>query len=780
MEAATKTVQQLTQRILPEKPHHLSYSPDWRYHIPANESRQKHPEEWENTRLQYSTLVSEADRGVLLTRSYYDMRVEPPKPVPRDVGLLAKGGEKKKLSLSDYKNKKTSGVASDTTTPEPPSAKKRDLERAPADPKSISDMRKPDSHRQRDSHPAVDPKPQKHRENIVDMRLPPKPPVASLPPRPVSPDSRKRATNIDDDHRLQKRHRPDLPRAADDRPRPSRDEPPRRKERDSLAPPDHPPRDSKPTSSSSLPNGRSILKSSTTSATARNPSPAGRARGDSVNGVRPSVSGSTKNTPTKLDTTARTSVPPLLSPLHLSWDSQNAADKGEKKKAREDAVDGTRPTKPKKPEPPPPPKAKGDTYRDKSPVRIPALLSPTLPSALEAELSRRKVSTKTSETKVREERDKDEQPEKRNEERPKSTTARKAPVEPEEEDSGSKESSKERKRLIVNLRISKRMRQSVKRILALPPKRERSVSTEAPSAGQAKKRPATSETMGDTIAVKRPRMSSVSSLPPPPSTPSKKGTTAMSRVSSTNSQAHTPGEVTTATPVPPGSSDRPTTNGTDAPRSDKADPRAVFEKHVHFSTLGRRLKHDGDVANQRCNKLAAGGDTRGSDSNRKQYYALALESTIAFMTSFHLLNVSRNLQNKSSEPSGWASLIKMIDYLQKEARRDSRRYPPIYALVLILQAVAADEFIKSFSDFERISKEEIFQHQAIRFRNWPTVREMYESIDSSNLRADVTPWSTVDEVCQASMRVVRQWCVDENVDWTPQFNHREASIRVAR
>ncbi|KAI8676604.1 hypothetical protein LRP88_10385 [Fusarium phalaenopsidis] len=774
MEAAAKTVQQLTQRILPEKPHHLSYSPDWRYHIPANESRQKNPEEWENTRLQYSTLVSEADRGVLLTRSYYDMRVEPQKPPPRDVSLLAKGGgEKKKLSLSDYKNKKTSGVASDTTTPEPPSARKRDVERAHSDSKSIHEIRKPDPHRSRDSHPSLDAKPQKHRENIVDMRLPPKPPT--LPPRPVSPDSRKRSANIDDDHRLQKRHRPDLPRAAEDRPRPSRDEPPRRKERDSLAPSDYSSRDGKPVSSSSLTNGRSLLKSSNASAAARNPSPAGRARGDSVNGVRPNVSGSTKNTPTKIDQSSRSSVPPLLSPLHLSWDSQNAADKGEKKRAREDAVDGTRPTKPKKPDPPPPLKAKNDANKEKSPLRLPALLSPTLPSALEAELSRRKVSAKVSDVKARDDRDKDERVEKRSEERSKSTTARKAPVEPEEEASG----SKERKRLIVTLRISKRMRQTLKRILALPAgKRERSVSTEAPPA-QAKKRPVTSENTGDTIAVKRPRMPSVSSLPPPPSTPSKKGTTAMSRVSSSNSQAHTPGEITNATPVPPGSSDRPTTNGTDAPRGDKADPRMAYEKHIRFSDLGRRLKHEGDVANKHSMKLAA-GDSRASESNRKKYFALAVESTIAFMTSFHLLNVSRNLQSKPCDPSGWSSLIKMVDYLSKEIRRDSRRYPPIFALVLILQAVAADEFIKSFSNFEHISKEEIYQHQATRFRNWPTVREVYDTVDSSNLRADITPWSTVDEVCQASMRVIRQWCVDENVDWTPEFNPREASIRVSR
>ncbi|PCD41771.1 hypothetical protein AU210_004315 [Fusarium oxysporum f. sp. radicis-cucumerinum] len=744
MEAAAKTVQQLTQRILPEKPHHLSYSPDWRYHIPASESRQKHPEEWDNTRLQYSTLVSEADRGVLLTRSYYDMRVEPPKPVPRDVGILAKGGEKKKLSLSDYKNKKTSGVTSDASTPEPPSAKKRELERTSADPRSVPEIRKPDSQRQKEQHP--DTKSQKSRElPVVDMRLPPKPP-ASLPPRPVSPDSRKRTSNVDDDHRSQKRHRPDMPRPHDDRSRPGRDEPPRRKDRDSLAPSDIPPRD-KPTSSSSLPNGRSILKSTSTSA--RNPSPAGRARGDSVNGVRPGASGSTKGTPNKIDNASRSSVPPLLSPLHLSWDSQNSTDKGDRRRVREDAADATKATKPKKLDPPPALKTKNDATREKSPIRLPALLSPTLPSSLEAELSRRKASTKATESKIQDDREKDES------------------------------SEKQKRRLVVTLRISKRMRQTFKRILALPSKRrERSESTEAPSISQAKKRPASSDNTGDTIAVKRPRMPSVSASLPPPSTPSKKGA-AMSRVSSSNSQAHTPGDSFTVTPVPLGSSDRPITNGTDAAR-DKADPRAIFDKHTRFSTLGRRLKHEGDVANQRFNKLSSSGDKRGADSSRKQYYALAVESTVAFMASFYLLNVGRNLQNKPSDPGSWASLIKMVDYLTNETRRDSRRSQPIYALILILQAITVDEFLKASANYENISKEELFAHQSTRYRNWPAVHGIYDGISSSRLRADIAPWSTVEEVCQASMRVVRHWCQEENVQWSPEFDPNEASIRVAR
>ena len=91
MEAAAKTVELLTQRILPEKPHHLSFHEEWRYHPPPNEIDPL--EEWKkNPRLQYLTLVSEADRGLLLTRSDYDMREEPVRPTPREANALATEG----------------------------------------------------------------------------------------------------------------------------------------------------------------------------------------------------------------------------------------------------------------------------------------------------------------------------------------------------------------------------------------------------------------------------------------------------------------------------------------------------------------------------------------------------------------------------------------------------------------------------------------------------------------------------------------------------------------
>lgn len=178
MEAAAKTVELLTQRILPEEPHHLSYSPDWRYRQPPNKPARF--DEWHNTRLQYLTFVSDADRGVLLTRPDYEMREEIPKPAPREVNALAKGGEKKKLSLSDYNKKKTTGVQS-ASPPEPAIAKRREHERASSaaasapssdlkstlDPKRALDTRKPERPISRE--PESDGK-SRSRDNSAEMK----------------------------------------------------------------------------------------------------------------------------------------------------------------------------------------------------------------------------------------------------------------------------------------------------------------------------------------------------------------------------------------------------------------------------------------------------------------------------------------------------------------------------------------------------------------------------------------------------------------------------------
>ena len=200
MEAAAKVVDSLANdhRIrLPTEPHHLSYSPDWKYRYPPDPRRPF--EEWYHPRLQYATFCSDADRGVLLTRPAYDMREELIKPAPKEINALARVGEKKKLSLSDYKNKKTATptaantpitVSSSTSPPIPntatPSQLKRDGERGPSTsaPTSLRDTkgssidvkRVPEARRLQGGKPTRDAGGhndgplQRPRENVVDRR----------------------------------------------------------------------------------------------------------------------------------------------------------------------------------------------------------------------------------------------------------------------------------------------------------------------------------------------------------------------------------------------------------------------------------------------------------------------------------------------------------------------------------------------------------------------------------------------------------------------------------
>lgn len=141
MEAAAETIRYLTRNILPERPHQLAQSPDWKA---VYDDHPKRLEEWDTRRLQYMTLVSEADRGVLFTRGYFDIRAEPPKPVPREVTALARGSAKK-YSLSDYAKKKT-GAATSASPPDttPSQSQKKYSDRlAPPESKQSDDAKRP-------------------------------------------------------------------------------------------------------------------------------------------------------------------------------------------------------------------------------------------------------------------------------------------------------------------------------------------------------------------------------------------------------------------------------------------------------------------------------------------------------------------------------------------------------------------------------------------------------------------------------------------------------------
>lgn len=765
MEAAAKSVELLSQRILPDEPHHLSYLPDWRYRTPHGKPARF--DEWHNTRLQYLTFVSDADRGVLLTRPDYDMREEIPKPAPREVSALSKaGGEKKKLSLSDYKKKTTGAISA--SPPEPAIAKRNEAERASPsaaaasgpDAKSNPDSRRVSEARKMDP---ADSKPRprdnaaeskyelalKSRcfQSLIAPRLLAKAPTKHpLPPKPPTPEPKKRTADIDDESRPQKRPKPDAGRSFDDRLHPSRDEPPRRKDRDSLPSRDHTPQKDAKTSSSTLPNGRSMLKEAM--GTNRNPSPNSRSRGNSVNGVRPNATGSNRDTPNRADradTSSKTSVPPLLSPLRLDLDededeSERRAAKKRREDRREETMEATRPSKLKKPEAPP--------ARKKSPMRLPPLLSPTLPPEVEAELQRRK------EDKHKEDRDSP------------------LPVKKvrSEQDDEEREERPQRKSLIVTMKITKRLRQDFRRILALSSRKEkdRTSSADVSQSAQARKRPS-SITDGPTesTASKKPRTSDMPGPArlPAPSTPSKKGT-AMSRVNSSNSHANTPGVGPNATPSAAGSSERNVDSQGEHP-----ELASLREREQRLSSLGKRLKHDGDeVMKSHHSGGATNGNVRPSESSVKRAHVLGLESFIAFMVSFHTQNRHRLLANKPSNPNGWSSMFPLME----QRRSEMRHYPPLYALLLLLHAVALEETVKCFWTFgdpsTHVAVNQVAKWERARTKALTLLRETMAAIDGPGLGLEVQPWSTVDEVAEACLRVMRRYCADERIDWRPEVN----------
>lgn len=102
-----KRVDKIAKRILPDQPHHLSVSTSRRFPIPSGF--------WFDgfsSRLQYMTYLSDADRGVLLTRPSYEIRDDPEaKNIHNSSDANHQTEPKKpvtKMSFKDYQNRKKS------------------------------------------------------------------------------------------------------------------------------------------------------------------------------------------------------------------------------------------------------------------------------------------------------------------------------------------------------------------------------------------------------------------------------------------------------------------------------------------------------------------------------------------------------------------------------------------------------------------------------------------------------------------------------------------------
>ena len=543
---------------------------------------------------------------------------------------------------------------------------------------------------------------------------------------------------------------------------PAKDKPPRDRDRD---------RDQ----NSALLNGRASTKAA---ATSRASSPPSRAQGDSVNGLG-LINGSER----------KTAVPKLLSPLRISFDdADKVADSRLEKKRRieeapaqmrkpaDKAADKSveRTTSAKNTESQPPPKRQ----------RLPPILSPTLPPMVEAELERVESSSrKDAEQRPRGERERQRDAERDREgvrenvsetradrNRDKDTQRKKdnlAVARRPADDSSPSPDVQSRSSLIVTLKIPKSLRQQYKLMMKIA----RSSAIGAQRADKrAEKRPISSGE-ASSEALKRPR-------PAPPSTPSKKGATAMSRVSSNNSMAHTPGDPVAATPNVPDSEGRSQPELRD---KDRARIQLLKEKEAEFKNFGRTLKHKSDaiLLPRRDPSKAPNGTQQPSKSDVKLAWAQLLESLLCFICSFHCADIQRQILGQRRDSVSWNSIGPLALVLETELRSSKSRHDaPVVALKTFVQLIANDQYLAAVASQAEPSPDMAKTLRCERARtNFLTqLRKVNDSIESKSLKVTFTPWA-LDDTVTDMLRVTQRWCADEGVNWSPSLNVKDCGLK---
>lgn len=504
-----------------------------------------------------------------------------------------------------------------------------------------------------------------------------------------------------------------------------------------------------------------------------------------MNGARPTGTGSNRVTPTKPEV-PKSTVPPLLSPLHLTFEDRDAEDrslaKQNKKRFREESRERTKsPSRQHRKS-----ESISELKRQKSPARVPPLLSPTLPPIVEAALLLRKKASMES---------LDGKPPKSKDEKEKELPSKKKkPVVDYYSDEDEPLLQKPRKSHVVHLKVPKKYRRDFKRILALSSStaarkelqaqnQERSAAPEEsiqpPPARKRPVVPADAAASSESTSQKKPKVPDIpnSSRLPAPTTPSKKGATTMSRVSSSNSLAQTPGDTVNATPSASASSDR-RVNGLDAHRPESPEARAMREKEARFSALGRRLKHEADTAMRGGGRRSPGVNGHSREPDLNKGYVISVESLLAFMAGFQAQNIYRGLCNKRSDPTGWTSLFPLLDFIQGQMKRaevHSRRFLPLYVLVLNLNVMAITELIRCHVAVENstLPQPDWFRLERSRLRLYSQINEALNAIENPTLRFSLPHHASLDDMTSATLRILKNWCRHEDVEWAPDANLEE-------
>ncbi|KAI1764307.1 hypothetical protein GGR53DRAFT_494144 [Hypoxylon sp. FL1150] len=723
MEEATKTIDTLVKNILPVKAHYLSLDTRrYRQHVD-----EKHLEEDVIRPLQYTTFVSDAERGILLTRAYFDVREEPANPTNATSTPLPRKTDpnkpKTKLSLKDYKNRKKSPDGEEIPKPT------AQLPKVNAPSKKLPEPVAEDMENRRDG-----------RRETLDLKSGPK--AEARRHRSTSPERKRRMAEADHDPKPVKRSKVANAAPNSSSSRTFKDNTSQKAERyvSSEKKQLKEPKSIPPT------NGRLALNNTGP----RGVSPRPNAQ---VNGSQKSMKGRDGGDK-KTDGKSSSKMPPLLSPIDMSDYMENEAQVPRPSPMKKPADSSSLKPLPKKTrddrEPSPSPKKR----------RLPPLLSPTLPPVVMEELARSKLTpTKDSSQKSSQTSDSSNGVKKAV---PSKSTRREETIHVDS-NKGQRDS------FMVTLKYKKRFAKTIERLLALPAggkkksnllkkddraARDRSNSLEP---GTARKRPFPAAESNEVS--KRPRTSENMR----PSTPPRQSSSAMTRVASNSSQAGTPGVANGLTPAAQAPSRR--LLHVDLEKVQKLHSRATT-----FIQLGTKLKHERDAV---FKKPEAGT----TDRDRQVATAAGIQCLVSYLLGFKLQSDASYLEHKHYSPRFFRDTMGLF----RVSKADCARQSQLTALVLRLQSVCLGYIGRLLCAYpaEAELAKELMANNKDQQESWrlsENARRAMGVYDGSSKSDDggpvgklidrIGPWSTAEEAIPITIEILRK-IMTANGPWKP-------------
>lgn len=720
MEVAAERIRSV-KKLLPERPHHLALSLGRKYPVPPNFWDHQSP-------LQYSTFLSDADRGLLLTRPYYDICDEPEAPLPTRQSTPLAGAKKagSKMTLEVWKSKKVATSPTENGVLGRVDDKKQ---RAPAHGPEKEVSRK-EQERVRQAGTQRDSKGPDSRGN-GDMERS-KSSLSKITSRDApspSSEGKKRLLEHDESTRpLKKTKSSDPPPSEAPRKAPRPETPSGREHVRSAS------KDGRTGVPQPNPSGRAAQPSSKDQSRAVSPK-------TTVNGTKPQSSASRNALPPKPDTSGKHLVPPILSPLKLTFED-DLETWSPKKKAADGHTTGKSQSKPSRPE--------GTVKKRAATPELPPILSPTLPPQVEEALARIQKTQAKEEAK-----DPPGQPS----DAP--TSARKTRPPADNLDAEARPTK------IVTIKYKKSLRKRIQSLLALPSRpwpKERSLSADNTPPPASKRPRATepiTEPVTNSVGAKRPRAPETTGSKAPHTPP--KPPTANSLSAPGGSQTHTPGGRVAQTPG--------TGDAVQAGREGAA--KETFRRRWdEFCKIGKKLKHKRDKEFP----ASAAGPNAGGQSRDYRRAMLTIEMILAYMIAFRSLNQRSEISGAAMDMGSWLTLEPHLRELKQMARHSTS----LQALAYQLHGIVINELIRAFASMGvqggeplKLGKDQhmaVFQAMKNNPRIWTEANDLRGKVSDKSLRTPTMgTWTTPHKAASDALLVLARFAEREHVNWRAEM-----------